>query len=434
MVSIAVELSQKKTITFDFEGIFSPEIFSSDILSTLTFPRTGKNSKRWQHQLENILDNDIPYNSGQILGAMSTPPHEIAAKLYSKYIEKNIGDRGLNPGTAKLENHLVTLMGNLLGAENSKQFGGNMTSGGTESNLIAINLAKTLQPHIQKPNIVISEAAHYSFEKISHLMNIELRYAPILPDLLPDMAKFEALINDNTIALVGIAGTSALGLVDPIDKMAKLARNYNKFLHVDGAFGGFVLPFLEKLGMKYPLYDFRLPEVSTFSVDPHKMGMNINPSGLFLARNNGLDHRVDNVGFQIPYLAGGGHQSFNILGTRPGAPVIAFWGLIQYMGFDGFMQIMKKSWNLTLLLQDYLSEISQLRIVAPPQMNVLGIQFSNPNKNNTRKLNQKLRDRGWYLGHFDQWDLLRFVMMPHVTSEHLASFIVDLKQILRDNF
>ncbi|MHA1672034.1 MAG: aminotransferase class V-fold PLP-dependent enzyme, partial [Promethearchaeota archaeon] len=269
-------------------------------------------------------------------------------------------------------------------------------------------------------------------EKISHLMNIELRYAPLLPGYSPNMDKFETLIDDNTIALVGIAGTSALGLVDPIDHMAKLARKYHKFLHVDGAFGGFVLPFLEKLGMKYPLYDFRLPEVSTFSVDPHKMGMNINPSGLFLARNSGLDEV--HGGFQIPYLAGGGHQTFNILGTRPGAPVIAFWGLIQYMGFQGFSQIIENSWNLTLLLQEYLSGIPQLKVVSPPQMNVLGFQFSNPRQNSTRKLNQKLRDRGWYLGHFEQWDLLRFVMMPHVTGEHLSAFIGDLKQILRDYF
>ncbi|MHA1672369.1 MAG: tyrosine decarboxylase MfnA [Promethearchaeota archaeon] len=425
-----MELS--KNISFD--EIFSPEIFSPDILSTVTFPKTGKNPKVWKIPLENTLKNDIPYESGRILGAMSTPPHEIAAKLYTKYLEKNIGDRGLNPGTAKLENHLVTLMGNLLGVNDSTQFGGNMTSGGTESNLIAMNLAKTLQPYIQKPNIVISEAAHYSFEKISHLMNIELRYAPLLPDFTPNMAKFEELIDDNTIALVGIAGTSALGLVDPIDQMAKLARKYHKFLHVDGAFGGFVLPFLEEIGLKYPLYDFRLPEVSTFSVDPHKMGMNINPSGLFLARNSGSDKDHDQGGFQIPYLAGGGHQTFNILGTRPGAPVIAFWGLIQYLGFQGFSQIIKKSWNLTLLLQEYLSDIPQLRVVAPSQMNVLGIQFSNPSKNNTRRLNQKLRDRGWYLGHFDQWDLLRFVMMPHVTDEHLGAFIGDLKLILRENF
>ena len=425
-----MELSQKKTISFDFEGVFSPDMFSSNILSTVTFPKTGKNPGKWQVSLEKTLEEDVPYGSGRILGAMSTSPHEIAAKLYAKYLEKNIGDRGLNPGTAKLENHLVTLMGNLVGGDDSTQFGGNMTSGGTESNLIAMNLAKTLQPHIENPNIVISKAAHYSFEKIAQLMNIELRYAPLLPDFTPNIDQFETAIDENTITLVGIAGTSALGLVDPIEDIARLARKHHKFLHVDGAFGGFVLPFLEKLGLDYPLYDFRLPEVSTFSVDPHKMGMNINPSGLFLARNSDLDQG----GFQIPYLAGGGHQSFNILGTRPGAPVIAFWGLIQYMGFEGFSQIIKKSWDLTLLLQEYISEIPQMQVVVPPQMNVLGIQFSSPSKNKTRKLNQLLRDRGWYLGHFDQWDLLRFVMMPHVTHEHLKAFIDDLKQIMWDYF
>ncbi|MHA1795956.1 MAG: tyrosine decarboxylase MfnA, partial [Promethearchaeota archaeon] len=379
------------------------------------------------------LVSDVSYNSGRILGAMSTQPHPFAAELYSKYLEKNLGDRGLNPGTAKIESQLIQMMANLLGNTSNQPIEGNMTSGGTESNLIAMYLAKSIHSEIKQPNIVLSEAAHYSFKKIARLMNIELRYAPLDDNYRPKMDIYATLIDENTISLVGIAGTSSLGLVDPIDNISSLAKKHRKFLHIDGAFGGFVLPFLEKLGHIYPTYDFRSPYISSFSVDPHKMGMNVNPSGIILVRNQKTE--IEN-GFQIPYLAGGGFKSFNILGTRPGAPAIAFWGLIHLLGMDGFLKIMQQSWDLTKYLEDQIQKIPHLQIAQSPQINVLGIQFTNKydNPRNIFKLNQILREHGWYLGYFEQWSLLRFVSMPHVTQSHIDAFLADLRGILNRRF
>lgn len=423
-----MELSQKSKISVDYESLFSPTTFLTN-----NFPIFGSNPDIVQDLIKEKIQLDVPYKSGRILGAMSTQPHPFAAELYSMYMEKNLGDRGLNPGTAKIESQLIKMMGNLLGSKSNHSIEGNMTSGGTESNLIAMYLAKTLHPEIKHPNIVLSEAAHYSFEKIAQLMNIELRYVPLDEDYRPNMESFASLIDDNTVSLVGIAGTSSLGLVDPIDEISSLAKKHRKFLHIDGAFGGFVLPFLEKLGHVYPTYDFRSPYVSSFSVDPHKMGMNVNPSGIFLVRDQNSE--VEN-GFQIPYLAGGGFKSFNILGTRPGAPAIAFWGLIHLLGFEGFLKIIQQSWELTKYLEDQVQKIPHLQIAHTPQMNVLGIQFSQKfdKPNNIFKLNQFLREKGWYLGFFERWSLLRFVSMPHVTQEHLDAFLIDLRRILNSKF
>ncbi|WP_457557410.1 tyrosine decarboxylase MfnA [Candidatus Harpocratesius sp.] len=430
-----MELSQRSKTNIDFESLFS-----HNTLTISSFPKYGSNPELINNMLRNDVLNDVSYKSGRVLGAMSTQPHFFAAKLYSEYMEKNLGDRGLNPGTAKIEAKLVQMMGSLLGASHTDTIKGNMTSGGTESNIIAIYLARSLQPEISHPNIVLSEAAHYSFEKIARLMNIELRFAHLKDDFHPDMHEYQSLINDSTIALVGIAGTSALGLVDPTDKIAELARKYHKFLHIDGAFGGFVLPFLEKLGHQFPIYDFRSPYVNTISVDPHKMGMNVNPSGIFLVKDGDDDNskvKKEN-GFKIPYLAGGGFRTFNILGTRPGAPAISFWGLIHFLGFEGFLEIVQQAWDLTKYLEDQIQKIPQLSTVCSPETNVLGIQFSNGNNirssKKIKKLNQILREHDWYLGFFENRGLLRFVSMPHVNHAHIDEFLNDLKRILYYHF
>lgn len=395
------------------------------------FPLYGTPISVVNRDIENLLQIDIPYESGKVFGAMSTAPHQIVKDLNAQYCDKNLGDRGLNLGTAMLEKRLVNILGHLLGGQPSDSFFGNMTSGGTESNIMAMYTAKTLQPNITKPNVVLSEAAHYSFEKIARLMNIEMRYIPVDGQFMPDMEEFEAAIDDQTLALVGIAGSSALGLVDPINEISHLAKKYHKYLHIDGAFGGFVLPFLEKLGYSFPLYDFRNPEVCSFSVDPHKMGMNLNPSGILLLRDQGENQ----LGFEISYLAGGGHKTFNLLGTRPGAPVITFWGLIQSLGFTGFLNIIQQCWENTQYFYNRIQEIPLLHTVCYPQMNVVGItlQTQHP-KTDIARLNTYLRELGWNLGYFEKWNLLRCVFMPHIQKSHIDAFLTDINLIVKKHF
>ncbi len=273
------------------------------------FRNEGKARNRVIEEIDQRLEADLTYHSGKIIGAMTTDPHEFAKEVYTKYIEKNLGDPGLVPGTYQIEQELISMLGNLL---NCPTVRGNQVSGGTESNIIAMRLARKISADIHHPEIVLPESAHYSFDKAADLMGLTLRKARLLHDYSVDMGHFESLINENTIALVGVAGTSSLGLVDPLEEIGELSAKHGIYYHIDGAFGGLVLPFMESMGHPVPSFDFRVKEVSSYTVDPHK-NLGVIPSGCILVR----DPQLIELGYSIPYLAGGAVKSLSLTGIVP---------------------------------------------------------------------------------------------------------------------
>ena len=126
------------------------------------FRNEGKARNRVIEEIDQRLEADLTYHSGKIIGAMTTDPHEFAKEVYTKYIEKNLGDPGLVPGTYQIEQELISMLGNLL---NCPTVRGNQVSGGTESNIIAMRLARKISADIHHPEIVLPESAHYSFDK-----------------------------------------------------------------------------------------------------------------------------------------------------------------------------------------------------------------------------------------------------------------------------
>ncbi|MFW9952321.1 MAG: tyrosine decarboxylase MfnA [Candidatus Thorarchaeota archaeon] len=286
--------------------------------------------------LDKKLRKDFTYNSGSILGSMCTEPLELAKQIYMKYISKNLGDAGLFPGTAELEEDVINELGVLFGGNDII---GTFTTGGSEANLIAMRIAKKLRPEIKSPEVIVPLSSHVSFDKAADLMDIKLRKAKLKSNFQLDLEHFSSLINKNTCGVVAVAGTTSLGLVDPIEDIGKIIENENIFFHVDAAFGGFVLPFLKLLGKKIPNWDFSVKSVDSITADPHKMGLGVIPSGGFFLRDKTI---LNDIGFEIPYLAGGTFKHFHIVGTRPGGPVIAFWAILRSLGIKGFKEIISR--------------------------------------------------------------------------------------------
>ena len=373
--------------------------------------------------LDKKLKKDLSYDSGSILGSMCTEPLDLAKEIYLKYISKNLGDPGLFLGTAELEEELVSEIGDLFGNRNII---GTFTTGGSEANLIAMRIARNLRPDIKKPEVVVPVSAHLSFDKAADLLNLKLRKAELLENYQVDLDHFESLINKNTCAVVGVAGTTSLGLVDPIEKLGKLIEGRDIFFHIDAAFGGFVLPFLKRLGYKVPPWDFSVDTVDSITADPHKMGLGIIPSGGYFIKDASI---LQKTGFEIPYLAGGSFKHFDIVGTRPGGPIIAFWVILKYLGFNGFKEIVKKCMENTEYLVQRISEIQGVRIATNPVLNIVGI--TTENGDSVCELEQALRKNLWMLGKFNDLNLIRIVIMPHVKRQHLSLFADDLEKIVK---
>jgi tyrosine decarboxylase/aspartate 1-decarboxylase len=354
---------------------------------------------------------------------MCSKTPEFVKDIYVKYIDKNLGDPGLFKGTNQLEIEVVNDIGQLFGGNNIV---GTITTGGTESNLIAMLIAKKLRPDIKEPEIVISKAGHISFDKAADMMNLKIKKANLTNNYDLDFNHFKSLINENTCAVIGIAGTTSLGKVDPIDKIGDYVNGKDIFFHIDAAYGGFVLPFLKHLNYKVSPWDFSVKSVDSITADPHKMGLGIIPSGgLFLRDNPALE----DIGVSMPYLAGGDFTHINIVGTRSGAPVIAFWSILNYFGIKGFKEIIKGCMDKTKLLVELLTEIEGVTLATEPDMNIVGIK---PSKGrNLLEIDQALRKRNWMVATHPDFNIIRIVVMPHVQEHHLIQFSEDLKDILK---
>ena len=248
----------------------------------------------------------------------------------------------------------------------------------------------------------------------------------LLDNFEVDLNHFEQLINNNTCGVIGVVGTSSLGLIDPIEDIGKLIEGKNIFFHVDAAFGGFILPFLKYLNYKIEPWDFSVRTVDSITADPHKMGLGLIPTGGLFVRDSQI---LQKTGFEIPYLAGGNFKHFQIVGTRPGGTVISFWAIMKYLGLDGFVKVVKKCMDNTHYLTKRISEINGIRLAAQPKMNVVGI--TTENGESICEIDKELRKKKWMLGKFIDFNLIRVVVMPHVKKEHLALFIDDLELILK---
>jgi len=374
-------------------------------------------------KITQILGNDMDYASGKILGSMCTKPLQFANKIYSAYLDKNLGDPGLWLGTWSMEREVINLIGKLL---HSNQAVGYLVTGGTEANLIAVRSSRNHKNYYKNDNeLIVPLSAHASFDKAADLMRFNLIKCPLNEEYSVDIEAVKEAISPRTMGIVGIAGSTSLGTVDDIKALSDLAVDHDIYLHIDSAFGGFVLPFLSDLGYTVPDYDFKHEGVRSITIDPHKMGLGPIPAGSIIFRDKTV---VGSNYFDIPYLAGGHFRQATIVGTRSGASVIATWAIIKYLGRKGYSAIVKKCMNLTEYLHEQLQYLDGIEPVRKPVMNVIGFKSS---KYNIRKIDKQLRRKGWALGFFNTPPMLRAVIMPHIKKHHIDNFIHDLEKVTK---
>jgi tyrosine decarboxylase/aspartate 1-decarboxylase len=372
-----------------------------------------KNDKK-QNKYNKIIKNlekyrlqDFTFSSGRILGSMCTQPHPIAKKAYMKFLETNLGDPELFPGSKEIEAKYLSFISKLLNAP--KNATGVVGSGGTESNISAIWLAKKISG---KKEVIIPSNAHFSFEKIASLMDVKLIQIPLTKNYFIDVSKAKKKIGKNTAAVVGIAGSTELGTIDPIPELSDLCADENVFLHVDAAFGGYIIPFLKKLDYNVFDFDFKLPGVSSITIDAHKMGYSAIPIGTLVIRYKKL---LDEISVETPYISS--KKQAGILATRSCAPVAAAYAVAEYLGIEGYTKLVKRCMNVTEYAKEKIEEIG-LDLLINPTMNVLAVKIKNP-----LKVAKKLTNHGWKVNKMERLGTIRIVVMPHVTKKVIDEFI-----------
>ena len=377
---------------------------------------TKKKDKEKEKKIQEILNHhqkkDYSFSSGHILGSMCSQPHPIAKKTYYQFLETNIGDPGLFPGTKEIENKFLSFILSLLRAP--KTASGHVVSGGTEGNISSMWIAKQLTG---KKEIILPSSAHFSFQKIASLMEMKLNIVPQTAEHTMDISQIKRKISKDTAAIVGIAGTTDVGAIDPIPEIAEICADEHVFFHVDAAFGGFIIPFLNQLGYTLPTVDFTLPGISTISLDAHKMGYAAIPLGTLVLRNKSwLEHiSVNSQCISTKKQAG-------ILGTRPGAPVAAGYAVTQYLGQKGYQQLVESCMKTTKYTIQKITDLG-LNLVIKPKLNVITVKVTHLDE-----IVDRLADYGWGVNKIDHLSSFRIVIMPQITKNIIDEFIPVLKK------
>jgi len=367
-------------------------------------------------ELERFQQHDLCFSSGHILGSMCTVPHPIAREAYVRFLETNLGDPELCPGTKQIESLFLRFIAQLLHAP--KSAGGQIVSGGTEGNITAMWLAKVLS---RKKEILIPKSAHFSFQKISSLMDTKLIEIPLTDKYVVDISQLKKKINVRTVAIVGLAGSTELGTIDPLPEISDICGDEHIFFHVDAAFGGFVIPFLKAMEYPLPDFDFRLHGVSSISIDAHKMGCAVIPLGTLMIREK---QWLESISVDSPYIST--EKQAGLLGTRSGAPVAAAYAVTKYLGMSGYRNVVRSCMEVTHYAVRRISDIG-LELILPPTMNVLGVKLKKPGE-----VVQKLSRQGWRVNKVERLSCIRLVFMPQITKKIIDEFIPVLQKTCKE--
>ncbi len=370
-------------------------------------------------ELEQYQEKDMKYSDGRILGSMCTEAEPIAKEVFYKFINSNLGDPGLFPGTKAIEDKAIKMIGSLVSIDNPY---GHIVTGGTEANLMAMRAARNYArryKNITEPEMIVPKSAHFSFKKAADMFGMKVVEAD-MDGYLIDVNSLENKINKNTAVIVAIAGTTELGLIDNVEEIAEIAKKHDIYLHVDAAFGGFVIPFLKEEGYDFPKFDFSLDAVCSMTIDPHKMGLSVIPSGCILFRDKKY---LDVMAVKAPYLTK--KEQSTIVGTRSGASSAATLAVMESLGHEGYRKLALDVMDKTMMLKEGLEDIGY-DLVVEPQLNIVAFYHKDID---TDYLADLLEQRGWRVSTSSYPKAIRVIVMKHISRDNIRDLLVDLKAI-----
>lgn len=371
--------------------------------------------------MEELLAGDATYSSGHPIASMSTIPHQLGVDVFSKTLEKNAGRLHTFKGSAKVEQQVIQMLGDLLHLDSPV---GTTTSGGTESNILAMLAAReNASKEVKNPEVIAPKTVHSSIDKAAWLMGVRLIKTEVDDEFKAIPSRIEEKISKNTIAVFCTAGTTYLGQVDPIAELGAITKERDIPLHVDAAFGGFVIPFLKDVGYRSYSFDFEVEGVTSVSTDPHKMGMAPIPAGSLLFRSTKM---LDMITRNVPYLRGASAKQASLLGTRPASSILATWAIMRHLGRQGYRELIKECMKQTEHAYNRVRQNPMIEAAIEPVMNILGIISKERSLDETV---EEMEKRGWRMATSPVPPTMRLVVMPHVTEGAINAFFNDLDAV-----
>lgn len=343
-------------------------------------------------QLRELRAGDLPTHGGRTLAYVYdsglSEVDSLGAAAHALASSANGLDPTAFPSLLRMENDLVAEAAALLGSVPGVV--GSVTSGGTESCLLAVLAARDGRP---APSIVLPTTAHAAFHKAAHLFGLRRIDVPVDPvTFRADPAAMAAAIDDSTVLVVASAPSYAHGVLDPIAEIAAAAAARGVRMHVDACIGGWVLPYFARLGADVPPFDFRVPGVTSISVDLHKYAYC--PKGTSVLLHASAELRRSHY---FASAAWPGYTMLNttIQSTRSGGPLAAAWAVVRHLGSEGYLSLAASTRSAVSRIRAGISDIDGLRVLGDPVSTL--IAFTGSDDFDLFTVADEMKVRGWYV-------------------------------------
>ena len=398
----------------------------------IVFPAAGKSLADLRAQLEQASQGDARWKE-RLAAGVSYPAGDdvlqVALDAYSRFFTANALYPGLFPSVDRFEREVVGMTADLLHGDRAV---GNITSGGSESILLAVksarDRARARRPDVTRPEMVVPESAHPAFWKAAHYFGLHIVKTPLRRDTWQvDLDAYRAAVNDNTVLLVGSAPSLILGMIDPIPQMAALAAERDINFHVDSCVGGYFLPFVEQLGQPLTPFDFRVPGVTTISADLHKFGYAAKGASMILSRDEEI-YRYQPFDFGPPERPAGWYHTPTMAGTRPGGVIAAAWAVLNYLGREGYLRLVGQTMRYIRQFQADINATPGLEVLGSPVMTVFAYTSHTLD---IFAVADGLEDRGWLVWRESvPFQAIRCMQSPG-HEPFVAAYVRDLREIVQ---
>jgi len=392
----------------------------------MQLPKTGVPRRQVMDQMRERKQRDADWRGGRTWSLVYPAGEEVDAMLKQAndlYLYENALNPFRFPSLREMEIDVVEMTAGLLHAGDDA--GGAMTSGGTESILLAVLSARErakAERGVDRPNMVVPFSAHPAFAKAAKVLGIELRQVPLDADHRASVSEAEARIDDQTALVAGSAPNYPFGTVDPIPELSALAAARSISFHTDACLGGFLLPFYERLAEPVPPFDFRVPGVTTLSADVHKYGYCTKGASVILHRD--AEHLKKYQLFFFDQWPGGIYASFAMAGARPAAPIAAAWAILNHLGEDGYVAQATRIRDTTQQLRAGIEAIPGLRVWGEPVMSVFSF---GSDTHDIMAVGDVMDEKGWHLDRQHGPDALHLMISPE--HDRVADeFLADLRK------
>ncbi len=395
----------------------------------VVLPEKGMQKEEILRKMNEIRSNDLNWESGKVFGYVyhATDEHtEFLKKAYQLFFSENAINPMAFPSLRQFEAELIAMIADLLGGDHRTN--GTMTSGGTESILLAMKTYREWaykKKGIKHPEVVLPISAHPAFDKAAYFFNLKKIHIPLTEDYRVDINAVKEAITENTIAVVGSACDFPRGVVDPIPQLAAIAQENGIGCHVDACLGGFMLPWLKKLGYDITDFDLSVPGVSSLSVDLHKYGYTAKGASIILYQSRKL-HRYQIYAYTD--WSGGVYASATMTGTRPGATIAAAWAGLNTLGKEGYLHLAKITMETAEKFINGINSIPELYVLGEPSMTVFSFTSD---ISDMYILGDIMQKKGWLLDRLQFPPCLHLIINPHHANV-IDQFLRDIEDSVKE--